>query len=61
MLLTGQRRQEVSQMRWSHLDLTPDKEKWKLPGWATKARREHHLPLSAPAVEILKEQLVIWN
>jgi integrase len=56
MLLLGQRRQEVSEMRWSHLDLTPGAEKWNLPAWATKARRKHHLPLPAPAVEILKKR-----
>jgi integrase len=57
MLLLGQRRQEVSEMRWSHLDLTPGAEKWTLPAWATKARRKHHLPLPAPAVEILKKHM----
>jgi integrase len=50
-LLTGARKSEVLTMRWSDLDLT--RKEWRLP--TTKAGRTHYIPLSDPAVEILKK------
>jgi integrase len=61
MLLTGARRQEVSEIRRSHIDL--DKALWTLPAWTNegkagnKARRTHSLPLSPTAVEILRKHI----
>ena len=43
LILTGQRRDEVSQMRWCDLDL--DSMLWILPSDRTKSRRAHAVPL----------------
>lgn len=51
LLATGQRRAEVAGMRWADLDL--DGRTWTLSAAVTKARREHVLPLSSLALEIL--------
>lgn len=51
LILTGQRRGEVATMRWQDVDL---KEKlWIIPREFTKADREHRVPLSDMAIEIL--------
>jgi integrase len=60
MLLTGQRRGDVSRMRFKHLDLK--KGAWTQPAWidralgqgGNKARRQHFLVLPPRAVEILR-------
>lgn len=52
LLLTGQRRSEVAEMRWRDIDL--DKAVWTLPATSTKAGRAHEVPLSPQAVEILR-------
>ncbi|MGI8705157.1 MAG: tyrosine-type recombinase/integrase [Sphingomicrobium sp.] len=52
LLLLGQRRGEVANMRWASLDL--EKGVWTLDADETKADRAHVVPLSAPAVELLK-------
>ena len=52
LILTGQRRGEVTGMLWVHIDL--DKRIWTLPPEATKNKREHIVPLSAPALRILE-------
>jgi integrase len=60
MLLTGQRRGDVSGMRFKHLDLNAGT--WTQPAWVdraagkggNKARRQHHLPLPPAAVAILQ-------
>ena len=58
-LLTAQRGGEVRAMRWQDVDPDPDTAKgsawWTIPGEFTKNGRAHRVPLSAPAVEILKE------
>ncbi|MCZ6845271.1 MAG: integrase arm-type DNA-binding domain-containing protein, partial [Alphaproteobacteria bacterium] len=51
LLLTGQRRSEVATMKWEHLDLKNGL--WTIPGALTKSGREHEVPLSPLAVEIL--------
>lgn len=51
LLLTGQRRLEVADLRWREVDV--DAALWTLPGERTKNKRAHLVPLSAPAVEIL--------
>ncbi len=53
LLLTGQRRTEVASMRWDALDLEAGT--WILRAADTKGAREHLVPLSAPALAILKE------
>jgi integrase len=51
LILTGQRRDEVSSMRWADLDLTV--RIWTLPRQATKGDRSHEVPLSPLAIEVL--------
>jgi integrase len=52
LLLTAQRRSEVASMRWADLDLAGGT--WTLCADDTKADRTHLVPLSAPALAILK-------
>jgi integrase len=52
LILTGQRKGEVSGMRWSELDI---KEKiWTIPKERAKNGRTHTVPLSASVVHILE-------
>ena len=51
LLLTGARREEVAGMRWSELDL--DAGIWFLPGARTKNKRDHRIPLSRQAIDLL--------
>ncbi len=53
LLLTGQRREEVAQMRWSELDLDSDQPMWEIPRERVKMDRPHRVPLSPLAVDIL--------
>jgi integrase len=53
LLLTGQRRDEIRCMQWSEIDL--DQRLWVLPAARNKAKRDHAVPLSLPALEILKK------
>jgi len=52
-MLTGARRGEVLGARWDMFDL--DTGVWIKPSAHTKQRTEHRVPLSAPAIELLKE------
>jgi integrase len=52
LLVTGQRRNEVAGMKWEHIDLS--KKLWTLPKEETKAKRQHEVPLSPIAIEILE-------
>jgi integrase len=52
MLLTGQRRREVSEMRYS--ELSEDLSVWTLPPERTKNKRAHQVPLSPAARDILR-------
>lgn len=52
LLLTAQRRGEVSDMRWSELDL-PNR-LWHLPAHRVKNGCAHSVPLSKPVVRILE-------
>jgi integrase len=52
LILTGQRLREIANLSWSEVDF--DKAIIKLPPGRTKNHREHVIPLSAPALEILK-------
>jgi integrase len=52
-LITAQRNSEVTSMRWEDLDL--EQGMWTIPGGFTKNGQIHPVPLSAPAVRILKD------
>jgi integrase len=52
LLLTGQRRTEVSRMEWSEVDL--DTRLWTLPKERTKNGRRHEIPLSSQAATLLE-------
>ena len=55
LILTGQRRDEVSGMRWS--EVVENGTLWVIPGERTKNSAAHDVPLSEPAQELLKELL----
>lgn len=52
LMLTGQRRDEVGSMRWNEVDL--DGALWTIPKERAKNGQAHLVPLSAPAVAILR-------
>lgn len=52
LLLTAQRLNEVAGMRWSELDL--DAALWTLPAGRAKNGQAHHVPLSPPAVPLIR-------
>ncbi len=53
LMLTGARRGEVLNARWEMFDLKAGL--WVKPSAHTKQRREHRVPLSAPALALLTE------
>lgn len=53
LLLTGCRRGEAFAATWGQFDLSAGT--WTKPSAATKQKREHRLPLSAPVVQLLQE------
>ncbi|MGO6689932.1 tyrosine-type recombinase/integrase [Rhizobium leguminosarum] len=55
LILTGTRKEEVAGMLREELDL--GKLTWTIPAERTKQRREHVVPLTHRAVEILRQQL----
>jgi integrase len=52
LALTGQRLNEIARLRWNEIDF--DKRQIELPGSRTKNGRDHIVPLSDAALEILK-------
>ena len=54
LILTAARTSEVLGARWSEIDF--DENLWTVPGERMKAGKEHRVPLSARALEILKVQ-----
>jgi len=52
LTITGQRRDEVGAMTWNEVDF--DAGVWNLPAERSKNHRAHSIPLSPPAVAILK-------
>ena len=52
LILTAQRREEISGLRWSEVDLKA--KAISLPSERTKNGRPHRIPLSQPALTILK-------
>jgi integrase len=55
LILTATRSNEVLNAEWAEIDL--DKAIWTIPAERMKAGVEHRVPLSPPAVEILKSVL----
>ncbi len=55
LLLTAQRRQEVSGMPWRELSLKPNDRHWLLPKERSKNSRENYIPLCAQALQELQE------
>jgi integrase len=53
LLLTGQRRGEVAEMDWSEVDL--EAKLWTIPRERVKNEKEHLVPLSAAAIEVLED------
>ena len=51
LLLTGARRGEVLGARWEQFDLAAGL--WTKPAATTKQKKDHRLPLSAPALQLL--------
>ena len=51
LILTGQRRNEVSEMTWSELDL--DNDLWAIPGSRTKNEKPHFVHLSPQATAVV--------
>jgi len=54
LLLTGQRRSEVSNMKWADVDLTSTPALWTLPKESTKAGRIHDVPLPETVAALLE-------
>ena len=52
-LFTGARKGEIFSMRWAEVDLI--KGIWTKPASTTKQKADHVVPLSAPALQLLKE------
>ena len=52
LLLTGQRRGEVTQMRWAQIDFAHST--WTIPAELAKNNHAHVLPLVTPAIAVLK-------
>jgi integrase len=50
LLVTGQRRGEVADLKWSDID----NDGWKLPGASAKSGAGHRVPLSTLAMELLE-------
>lgn len=63
LLLTGQRRTEVASMRWDQLDF--DSSNWVLSSEETKSARQHLVPLSEVAVDLLRSTprlgVYVWS
>jgi integrase len=52
LVLTGQRRDEVAQMRWAEINL--ETRLWLLPPERIKNKLAHEIPLSAPTLAVLE-------
>jgi integrase len=53
LLVTGQRRGEVTAARWTHFEL--DAAAWTIPAELSKNGKAHRVPLSPLAIQILKD------
>ena len=52
LILTGQRRGEVAEMRWAEIDL--DGGMWTIPAERSKNGQRHEVPLSTPVCDVLR-------
>lgn len=52
LMLSGQRRAEVAEMRWSELDL--EKRLWTLPSQRAKNGRQHTVPITDAMLDVLR-------
>jgi integrase len=52
LILTGQRRSEVAEVRWSEIDF--EARVWTIPGARTKNKQSHTVPLSAATMDVLR-------
>ncbi|UXX83032.1 tyrosine-type recombinase/integrase [Roseovarius pelagicus] len=52
LILSGQRRAEVAEMRWSELDL--ENRLWTLPSQRAKNGRQHTIPLTDAMLDVLR-------
>ncbi|SES98612.1 site-specific integrase [Oceanicella actignis] len=52
LILSGQRRAEVAEMRWSELDL--EKRLWTLPSQRAKNGRQHTVPITDAMLDVLR-------
>ena len=59
LILTGTRSGEARGARWQEFDL--EKKTWLIPAARTKAKREHLIPLSKDALELVKSLPLIDN
>lgn len=57
LMLTATRTSEVIEARWDEFNLTAAM--WRIPAARMKAGKEHRIPLSLPAVTLLKQVQVI--
>lgn len=57
LILTATRTSEVIHARWTEVDV--DAKVWTIPGARMKAGRDHRVPLSARAIEILERAQVV--
>jgi integrase len=55
LILTGQRREEVAGIAWA--ELSPDRQTWIIPASRAKNGKDHLVPLSAAARDLLPEKL----
>lgn len=59
LMLSGQRRAEVAEMRWSELDL--EKRLWTLPSSRAKNGKQHTVPISDAMLEVLRKTPMFFN
>ena len=52
LILSGQRRAEVAEMRWSEIDL--EKRLWTLPSQRAKNGRQHTVPITDAMMDVLR-------
>ena len=53
LMLTGQRKSEVSEARWNEIDF--DKKLWSIPVARVKSKQAHVVPLTEDVVSLLKD------
>lgn len=59
LMLSGQRRAEVAEMRWSELDL--EKRLWTLPSKRAKNGKQHTVPITDAMLELLRKTPRFFN